>query len=221
MKMNQHNLLFENFQSIDCVGVAAIALESLNDKKFLAIASYHQNGWKTESLVYLMCTITNKFQILQKLETFGAHDAEMILFNNTIFLFLSEDRNEKTSKINSSLFIYNEHTESFLLKQKIKTDGAHAAELFINKNNDLYLAVANFGNRLASRYQSYSKIYKWSDSDQEMISVAEIKTQGATDFEHMAINGIDYLIVSNEGALQSGLHQISQIFELKVVNEDS
>jgi len=67
---------------------------------------------------------------------------------------------------------------------------------------------------LASRYESYSKIYKWSD--QEMISVAEVKTQGATDFEHMAINNVDYLVVSNEGNLQSGLHQISHIFEFKV-----
>ena len=70
------------------------------------------------------------------------------------------------------------------------------------------------------QWQSYSKIYKWSDSDQEMISVAEIKTQGATDFEHIQANNVDYLVISNEGNIQSGLHQISQIFELGVVNED-
>jgi glutathionylspermidine synthase len=160
-----------------------------------------------------MSTITNKFEFSQALETYGAHDVEMIIYKNQLFLFISEDRNEKSSMISSSLYIYDRN--QFQLKQVISTDGAHASEYFINIDNDLYLAIANFGDRLNNRYDSLSKIYKWNNLLNEMIMVAQIQTQGATDFEHFSINNIDYIIVSNEGDISNRLHQKSSLYQLK------
>lgn len=44
--------------------------------------------------------------------------------------------------------------------------------------------------------------------------VAEVTTQGATDFEHFHLDGLDYLAVSNEGDIQNRLHQTSVIYRL-------
>lgn len=63
----------------------------------------------------------------------------------------------------------------------------------------------------------------------QLVHIIDIPTQGNAGFEYLtkddkhyllSANNVDYLVVSNEGILQSGLHQISQIFELRVVNDD-
>ncbi len=43
-------------------------------------------------------------QAMQELAGNGAHDAEMIVFEGSTFLFLSEDRTSQSSRISSQIF---------------------------------------------------------------------------------------------------------------------
>ena len=223
---NSNTQLFEHNESLGCPGVAAIALsrtrEIYGEPTYLAAASYHDNGWETESLLFIKKQEDTSFKLFQKLLTHGAHDAEMLVFNGSIFLFMSEDRVEETPKINSQLFVLDDKVPSglFVKVQDISTDGAHAAELFVSKNSQLFLAVANFGDRLGGRILSMSSLFRWTDG--RMVLQQDIGSFGATDFEHFHYRGEDYLVLCNEGDIAAkGIQEESPVFILRDVIEDA
>jgi hypothetical protein len=208
------SLNFEHFQTIHCTGVAALALSHSIEKEdetiFLALASYHDDGWQTNSLVYRKGSDEVNFKFVQRLSTQGAHDAEMINYKGETFLFFSEDRNETSAMIKSQLFVLDEGG-LFKIVQSIDTDGAHAAELFEAADKNLYLAIANFGDRHLARINTYSTLWRWEQTARNFILVRAIDSHGATDFEHWYVDGFDYLALCNEGD-----HRESIIYQLVV-----
>ena len=64
------------------------------------------------------------------------------------------------------------------------------------------------------RYEALSSLWRWDVAQRQFEKVAEVTTQGATDFEHFHLDGSDYLAVSNEGDIQKRLHQTSVIYRL-------
>ena len=84
-------------------GAAACAISNINGDVYLVGASYYDNGWSTESIVYLFNPTNEKFMNYQKLATYGAHDAETIYYNGSYFLFFSEDRNQHTPLVSSKV----------------------------------------------------------------------------------------------------------------------
>mmetsp|Transcript_52400 Transcript_52400/g.162635 ORF Transcript_52400/g.162635 Transcript_52400/m.162635 type:complete len:193 (-) Transcript_52400:420-998(-) len=132
-------------------------------------------------------------------------------FNNQYFLAFSEDRNEHTTQISSSVFRFDPGTESFRFLQSIPTDGAHGCELFTAQGSFL-LAFANFGDRQGKRYKSKSSLWKYHEGDGIFRLIGEVKTQGATDVKHFTIENHDFLAISNEGDIQNRRFQVSAIF---------
>jgi hypothetical protein len=59
--------------------------------------------------------------------------------------------------------------------------------------------VANFGDRLGKRYQAQSSVWMWSPQDRNMMLMTSVTSHGATDVEHIHIDGYDYIALSNEG----------------------
>lgn len=230
---------FEPYQNIFCPGVAGLAVLQVQQRSLLAVASYHDKGWKTSSLVLEKESGRgSKFKKMQSLDTFGAHDAEMALLNDRVLLFFSEDRNDSTSKISSQLFSLSfslslslPEASRFVKVQDLSTDGAHAAEFFFSSSSpspssassvssELHLAVANFGDRQGERVEARSSLWRWDDSTARLVLVHEVETQGATDWERLALSSassssaLAYLIVCNEGDVGRQLHQESVFYRL-------
>lgn len=63
--------------SIAVPGIAACAVALIDGHHYLIGASYHDNGWKTQSKVFLFDPIMESLSEVQAITTFGAHDAEI------------------------------------------------------------------------------------------------------------------------------------------------
>lgn len=111
------------------------------------------------------------------------------------------------------MYIWNYDLQRYTHLQALPTDGAHAAEFFI-ANQELFLAIANFGDRHNRRYDSKSAVYGYlrgsgarSDELKECSSnetpesnnsssisygnfklLESVNTFGATDWEYFEIN---------------------------------
>lgn len=246
---------FEPAQQMAVPGAGAIAVELLDRSVILVAVSYNDRatGWRTKTHVYRWTfgsgpaanvaaagasasassaagasakRLRPEFKLVQHLDTHGAHDAEMIVHAGELFLFVSEDRDEQTSRIHSHLFVWSRGDERFVLVQALPTDGAHAAELFV-VDGVLLLAVANFGDRIGKRYAAKSTVWVWSAARRQMTLGAELDSRGATDFEYFALPSPDgprhFLALSNEGDLGGGaggggepLHQTSFVYRVQL-----
>ncbi len=100
--------------------------------------------------------------------------------------------------------------------QSIPTYGAHAAELF-EVSGSLFLAIANFGDRHGKAYSAESTLWmltRGGGEGDKFELACNINTQGATDFEHFRIDGVDFLIASNEGDLENNEFQQSVVYRM-------
>jgi hypothetical protein len=162
----------------------------------------------------------------QRIVTHGCHDAEVGQFKTGTFVFLSEDRSDSSSTIDSSLLVYNPSTQLFQLHQRIPSDGAHAAELFEGPDGAVYLFIANFGDRLGQRYASFSTLWRQESTSSvsggqgQFILIDQVASQGATDVEHFVLRGRHFLGLSNEGDVGNRKHQLSVFYELVKVEEE-
>ena len=221
------NSSFIKHQCLTVPGAGSTAIIKENNSYFLIASSYHDNGWKTKTRIYKADIKKGEeknlsFREYQQFETNGCHDVEVGKFNSGTFVFLSEDRIESTSKIESSLLIFDPLSNSFKTHQKIPTDGAHAAELFQGPDNAVYLFIANFGDRLGKRYLSKSTLWRQDSTslNGQFFKVDSVISYGATDVEHFVINNRHFLGLSNEGDIGNRLYQKSIFYELVVI-EDS
>jgi hypothetical protein len=56
----------------------------------------------------------------------------------------------------------------------------------------------------------------WGWGGGQFVLSASLATQGATDWEHFVVGGVDFLAVANEGDVRNGRHQTSYIYRLVV-----
>ena len=209
----------------------SIIVKEGEDDIFLIASSYHDNGWRTNTRIYRAKSLSTdeekdlQFVEHQRIITHGCHDAEIGQFKTGTFVFLSEDRSDSSSTIDSSLLVFNPSTRLFQLHQRIPSDGAHAAELFEGPDGAVYLFIANFGDRLGQRYASFSTLWRQESSSGgggqgQFIQIDQVASQGATDVEHFVLQGgRHFLGLSNEGDVGNRKHQLSVFYELVKVEE--
>eukprot|EP00933_Yihiella_yeosuensis_P007111 TRINITY_DN11201_c0_g1_i2.p1 TRINITY_DN11201_c0_g1~~TRINITY_DN11201_c0_g1_i2.p1 ORF type:complete len:442 (-),score=72.58 TRINITY_DN11201_c0_g1_i2:233-1558(-) len=217
---------FKKLQTLNVPGAGASAMMMAGGYMYLIGTSYHdpKTGWATRSLVFRgRMDDFEGFEPkpIQEIPGFGPHDAEAFTWLHErhswmprSFLFLSEDRDQSTSLVNSQILEFNAETELFEVLQKIPTDGAHGAEFFEGPDKVPWLAVANFGDRHGQRYAAESTIWRFNETDHKFELEHRVKTHGATDWEHFKIGESHFLAVSNEGDLGNGLHQTSEIYRI-------
>lgn len=221
-------------QSITVPGIAACATDVIDGVVYVITASYHDRGWQTTSTVYRWDNEVEILKTHQTLSTTGAHDAETIEYQEKHFLVFSEDRNRDTVLIDSNIYVWNTTTLSYSHMQAIPTDGAHAAEFFI-MNQQLFVAIANFGDRHNARFEAVSSVYRFvlggsasddkEDSDKQQCSIrgkfelqTTVNTVGATDWEYFELTMTDdehdgnsvpqtrsFLAVSEEADMKRGV----------------
>eukprot|EP00759_Apiculatamorpha_spiralis_P033057 PhF_6_TR3424/c0_g1_i2/m.4965 len=227
---------FKKHQCLGVYGAGSMKIAHIADKIHLIAGSYHDpsTGWSTKTKVFVSDNNENvHFTLKQEIQTHGCHDVEYIHIEGQHYLFLSEDRNGKTSKITSQVLRLNDKNGLWETIQRIPTDGAHAAEFFIlpgqtSSHPSLYLFVANFGDRLGKRYKAKSTLWRATTTTGTegatvigaFEKVAEVDTVGATDVEFVAMGGSrQFLVVSNEGDLQKAVHSDSVVYEI-IVSEN-
>jgi hypothetical protein len=211
-------MLFSKHRCVSVPGAGAMAITEVDDTLVFVAASYHDNGWHTTSRVYTADARATgaaalDFREVQRLDTRGAHDAELKEMHGTLYLFFAEDRDESTTRIESSLFAWHPDT-FFQLVQRIPTDGAHGAKFFICPGNAACLAIANFGDRRGQRYASRSEIWRKKPSDAVFSYFDAVDSHGATDVEHFVLHSRHFVAVANEGDIGKRLQQTSFIYEL-------
>lgn len=71
-----HDVVARHLQSLPIPGVAGCAVLEINSSWYLIAASYHDNGWRTQSKVFEFDARREAFVEIQSLDSYGAHDAE-------------------------------------------------------------------------------------------------------------------------------------------------
>lgn len=208
-------------EDVACKGVAALSILELSKDKLLLIgASYHSGeGFESKSPVYLLdaSTIADDetkklpWQLIQELPTFGAHDAEMISFQGEVYAYIAQDRNQETSFIASQVYKWNVESSQFDVFQTINGDGAHGAAFYIY-NDQLFLGIANFGDRHQKRYDAESKVFVLQNNN--FHEIASLHTIGATDLTFFAFEQRLYIAIANEGDFENKSTQVSQVYEI-------
>jgi hypothetical protein len=222
-KLEATDSLFTKHSCLKVPGAGSMAIINEGDDGiFLIASSYHDNGWRTNTRIYRADTTDQDlvFTEHQRILTYGCHDAEVGKFSTGTFVFLSEDRSESSSTIESSLLIYNPSSKFFQIHQRIPGDGAHAAELFEGPDGAVYLFIANFGDRLCQRYASFSTLWRQNGNLGQFEQISRVSSQGATDVEHFVVQGRHFLGLSNEGDIGNRKHQVSVFYELVTGNEE-
>ena len=220
---------FTRVQTLPCQGAGATAVTNIKGEIWLVATSYHGGpaGWRTESPVYVWEEGATGFVQAGAIAGQGVHDAEMIEFGGRHYLFLSEDRDDTSSSVSSQVLVFAEANRSWVTIQKLPTDGAHGAELFVALGS-LWLAIANFGDRLGERYEAESTLRRFQPEAAggddvgrggggvggQFVLAASVTTQGATDWEHFVVGGVDFLAVANEGDVRNRMHQTSYVYRL-------
>eukprot|EP00667_Euglena_gracilis_P010937 EG_transcript_11151 len=179
---------------------------------FLATASYIFK--RRPSLIFRWEENERQFRPFQEIEACAPHDVAFGEVAGELALLLAEDRNATTPRITSQVFLFDPRRRQFAPLQTLPTDGAHGARVFTDRMGQAWLAVANFGDRLGKRYAANSSLWRYAAADGRFRKAADVPTQGATDWEHFRINGLDFVAVSNEGDLSHNLHQQSVIYYL-------
>lgn len=228
----------------DVRGVAACAVSIIEGRYFITAASYHNRGWKTTSTVFEFHPKVESLSVYQTIATTGPHDVEPYTYKNNHFLFFSEDRDDETVEIYSSVYIWSSDNKKFELIQAIPSDGAHASEIF-EMGGRCFLFIANFGDRHGKRYNASSSFWMYAAEEDFSLScesgeescdatvhdtdkghfkfVGSIPTFGATDGEFFEFSGKYYLAISEEGDLSKGDKSSafnSRIYMLQLKDDD-
>ena len=110
-----------------------------------------QTGWRTRSRVFALNAQGTAFESHHDLPTVGAHGVATLTVGGKHFLFFSNDKDERSTEQDSELFEWT--NGKYVSRQTVRTDGAHAAELFRAANGKAYVAVANLGDRQTGSFR--------------------------------------------------------------------
>lgn len=204
------NERFEPWQRVRAPGVGAVSsLMIPGEGLFLFAASYvtRETGWRTRSPVFKLNTAGSAFEPHSSVPTVGAHDVEALSVAGRHFVFFSNDKDETSTHQPSELFEWGTLAggggRGLVSRQRIQTDGAHAAELFSDVGGSRhFLAIANLGDRGTGKYRRDSAVYTLDvtarDGQDLLTLVQPLPTLGATDFTAFVIQGQIFLAASEE-----------------------
>eukprot|EP00043_Microstomoeca_roanoka_P012905 m.125576 g.125576 ORF g.125576 m.125576 type:complete len:465 (+) comp15623_c0_seq1:149-1543(+) len=144
----------------------------------------------------------------QALTTASAVDVLHFTMDDTPYLVLANDLNGTSSQINSEIFKWNHDTREFVSFQNISTKNALDWEHFVMAGIH-YLVAANHYDDSISSYQINSLVFQWSSSSKQFEFFQTLPTNGAFEWKHFAINGVDHLVVANKFDSNSEVFQWS------------
>ena len=182
---------FEKIQDIATEGAVDTETFVISNETFIAFANHYtqQKRELVQSAVFKWSG--QQFVKLQSFQTYGARDVKSFTDNGSTFLAFANYRRESQYDINSPIYKWN--GSHFVLFQSIPTRGAAALHPFM-MCSQTFLGVANHFNH-HNWFHKMSVVYRFSQ--EKLIEIQEIPTQGAFDMTSFQYKGHTYLAVAN------------------------
>ena len=181
----------------------------INGSMFLAVSNFHfaPDGYNTQSFIYKMNPLTEKFELLQTLPTIGCRSMTYFDDDGDSYLVAMNHFDGQTHALNSVIYKWN--GTKFVDYKHVKTQGGSAAQFF-QIDGESFLTFANYRN--TTSVSIFSIVYKWNQGELEVFQ--ELPTHGAVDckFYHSKI-GEKFLVFANYYRLNEGFNVKSAVYK--------
>ena len=187
---------FEPFQRVPTQAALQWEAFSMHGRQMLAVAN--SRGPSThviESVIYEWSTVSNTFEVLQRVLTNGAKGWKAFSVSGRQMLAVANYYDGITHKVESVIYEYQAATNTFEVFQRVPTQGACGWEAFSVGRRQM-LAVANHYNDITTRINSI--IYEWSVATGEFEEFQYVPTIGTLGWEAFSIGGRQMLAVANQ-----------------------
>lgn len=167
----------------------------VNGTAYLAVAnSYNDSTYNIKSRIYRHSASSGRFELVQKIDTSGAHDWEAFTVSGNTYLAVANYYDGNTYNIKSHIYRHSAISGQFELVQEIDTSGALDWEAF-ELGGVACLAVANYYD--GSTHNIKSRVYHYSAVSNRFELMQEVATSGASDWDAFLLDGVTYLAVAN------------------------
>jgi len=185
-------------QTLNTYGGTDIEPFVINSKYYFAVSNsfdYQDLGRNLTVDIYRFenLSVSAPFVLIQSIPAGVPFHSQAMLIGSDTFLAIAE-RGGPVYNRPSSIWRYDSVADQFVLFQTIMTEGAYEWKHFQLLGAD-YLALANSFADAGVGYEVSSMIYRWTG--QEFAMMSTVQTFGATSWEHISINGVDYIFVVN------------------------
>lgn len=115
---------FNEFDHIPCTNAIEFEPFQIDNHVYLAVANYmdEQGNIETYSTIYQYCMDTHKFNLTQKIKTFGAIDVKYVSIDGNHFLFLANSYHAHHPAITSNAVVYRYEHAMFMPVQILPFD---------------------------------------------------------------------------------------------------
>ena len=219
---------FLSFQNISTRSARDWEYFEMGERKFLIVANFYSTEASSHDIDSELFEYQpasgerdGSFVSVQNISTYGARDWEYFEIGERKFLVVAnqESTMANSSDINSELFEYQSRRGGgqFLSVQNISTHGARDWEYFEIGERKL-LIVANFVSTEANSHDIDSELFEYQpasgERDGSFVSVQNISTYGARDWEYFEIGERKFLVVANQKSTLANSSDInSELFE--------
>jgi 6-phosphogluconolactonase (cycloisomerase 2 family) len=149
---------FEVVQEVDTSGATSWEAFALDGATYLAVANMNDGSTiNLKSRIYRHSAMSDRFELVQEVDTSGARDWEAFTLDGATYLALANQYDGSTFNVKSRIYRYSAMSDQFELVQEVDTSGAHDWEAF-TLDGATYLAVANYHDGITSKVKS--RIYR-------------------------------------------------------------
>lgn len=184
---------FQQFQSFPTCAAQDFTFFTLNNNSYLAFASAHCDGAFGNLYTTIYKFNGTTFLPFQNISTYASIGLKFFTMNNVGYLAIANN-NDDAINLKPQIFQFN--GTMFRLFQNTSGPGGVKWEFFTtNNNNNNYLMLSVFGP--SPTFNANSPIYKFNNATTAFEVYQTIPTSGGNGANFFAVNGVNYLGVSN------------------------
>ena len=189
---------FQKYQDLPTSGAVDVEPFTINGNQFLAFANNRNDtdGFNTESFIYKMSNLTEKFSLYQTINTMGAADMEYFTIADKCYLAVANFQSGSTRRLKSVIYQWN--GQEFVVFQNVSTRGAIKLK-FYKTGNELFLAIANLDNVVQRSLDLV--IYKWRNNSFDKFSKSSLTLGNYGGVASFAIKNETFIAFANDHLL--------------------
>ena len=190
---------FQKYQDLPTSGAVDVEQFTINGNQFLAFANSRNDsdGFNTESFIYKMNNLTEKFSLYQTINTMGAEDMEYFTIADKYYLAVANFESRSTRRLKSVIYQWN--GQEFVVFQNVSTRGAMKLK-FYKTGNELFLAIANLDN--VDQRSLDLVIYKWRNNSFDKFSKLSLTLGNFGGVASFAIKNETFIAFANDHLLE-------------------
>ena len=191
---------FQKYQDVPTSGATDVEQFTINGNQFLAFANCRNDsdGFNTESFIYKMNNLTEKFSLYQTINTMGAVDMEYFTIADKYYLAVANFESARSTR-RLKLVIYQWNGQEFVVFQNVSTRGAMKLK-FYKTGNEFFLAIANLDN--VDQRSLDLVIYKWRNNSFDKFSKLSLTLGNFGGVASFAIKNETFIAFANDHLLE-------------------